>query len=128
MILALDTSTPTCKAWLVEDDKTVTYEWEAGRDLADGLIGYLRECLAKNGRTWSDVAGLAVYKGPGSFTGLRIGLTVVNTFADTRSLPIVGETGDGWVESAIRRLRMGESDGLVMPLYGREPNITKPRK
>lgn len=128
MILALDTSTPTCKAWLVEDDKTVTYEWEAGRDLADGLIGYLRECLAKNGRTWSDVAGVAVYKGPGSFTGLRIGLTVVNTFADTRSLPVVGGTGDDWVEPAVRRLRMGESDGLVMPLYGREPNITKPRK
>ena len=128
MILAIDTSTPTCKVWLIDDDKTVTYEWEAVRELADGLIRYLRECLNKNGQSWSDITGVAAYKGPGSFTGLRIGLTVVNTLADTQSLPIVGETGEDWVNTATRRLRSGESDGLVMPLYGREPNITKPRK
>jgi tRNA threonylcarbamoyladenosine biosynthesis protein TsaB len=128
VILAIDTSTPTCKVWLIDGEKTAAYEWEADRGLADGLIKYLRERMKENDLGWSDVTGIAAYQGPGSFTGLRIGLTVVNTLADTRSLPIVGATGEDWVTAAVRRLENGESDGLVMPLYGREPNITKPRK
>jgi tRNA threonylcarbamoyladenosine biosynthesis protein TsaB len=128
MIVAIDTSTPTCKLWLVDGSSTLAYSWDAGRSLADGLIGYLRSCLGEQGKTWQDITAIAAYKGPGSFTGLRIGLTVLNTVADDASLPIVGETGDDWLAIALRRLKAGENDGLVMPLYGREPNITKPRK
>ena len=43
-------------------------------------------------------------------------------------IPIVGTTGDNWVDEAILRLESGESDGLVLPLYGRDANITKPKK
>lgn len=128
MILAIDTSTPVCKVWLITGTDTAEYEWQADRDLADGLIKYLRECLAEQGLGWSDVTAVAAYQGPGSFTGLRIGLTIVNTLADTRSLPIVGATGKDWMQEALRRINNGETDGLVMPVYGREPNITKPRK
>lgn len=128
MILAIDTSTSLCKTWIKVDAKLIEYEWEAGRDLADGIIGYLRDRLNENGMDWSDITGIAVYKGPGSFTGLRIGLTVLNTVADSGSIPIVGETGDDWLKRAMGRLESGQNDKLVMPLYGREPNITKPRK
>lgn len=128
MILALDTSTPLCLTWLIDGAESNAYEWQAGRELADGLIGYLRARLQENGRDWKDVTGIAAYQGPGSFTGLRIGLTVLNTIADSNQVPIVGETGDDWLAKATRRLESGEDDRLVMPLYGREPNITKPRK
>ncbi len=128
MILAVDTATPTCKVWLVNGSNQTSYEWEAGRNLADGLIGYLRTILKENGASWDDLTAIAVYKGPGSFTGLRIGLTVLNTIADDKAIPIVGSTGDDWLEQALVRIHKQESDGLVMPLYGREPNITKPRK
>jgi tRNA threonylcarbamoyladenosine biosynthesis protein TsaB len=42
------------------------------------------------------ISGIGVMKGPGSFTGLRIGLTVVNTLADSLNIPIVGAMGDNW--------------------------------
>lgn len=128
MILALDTSTPVCRLTLISSDVRRDYEWDAGRDLADGLLKFLREKLAENGASWSDITGIAAYKGPGSFTGLRIGLTVLNTIADSSGVPIVGETGDGWLEVSLVRLSGGENEHLVMPLYGREPNITTPRK
>lgn len=128
MILALDTSTPVCRLTLITDNSRNVYEWDAGRGLADGLLKFLRENLAANNVTWSDITGIAAYKGPGSFTGLRIGLTVLNTIADTSNIPIVGENGEDWLELSVARLKKGENESLVMPLYGREPNITKSRK
>lgn len=128
MILALDTSTPTCRVYIVSDKATKEYEWEIGRGLADGILGYLRERLQENNFDWSEISAIAACKGPGSFTGLRIGLTVLNTIADTMDIPIIGETGEDWLERSLKRIELGESDELVMPLYGREPNITKPRK
>lgn len=128
MILALDTSSPTCRLWLVDEQATHSHDWEAGRDLADGLIRHIRQSLASHGASWQNVSGIAVFQGPGSFTGLRIGLTVVNTVADTLDVPIVGATGERWRSDAIERLHKGESDRLVMPMYGKEPNITTPRK
>lgn len=128
MIIALDTSTMTCRTTLVRDDERINEAWEAGRGLGDGLIGYLRELLVRNGYGWSDVSGIVVMRGPGSFTGLRIGMTVMNTVADTMDIPIVGQEGDDWLETGLARLRAGENDRLVMPHYGREANITKPRK
>lgn len=128
MILAIDTATAECRVTFVLENDTKPYTWESGRGLADGLIGYLRTCLTENGLSWTDVSGLAVFKGPGSFTGLRIGLTVCNTIADSLQIPIVGETGGDWLERAVERIRGGQDERLVMPLYGRDPNITKPRK
>jgi len=128
MIVLLDTSTPVCKLSFVEGDWRFDDEWESGRTLAKGLLGYLQDKLAENGKNWKDISGIVAYKGPGSFTGLRIGLTVLNTFADSEGTPIVGETGENWQVVGLTRLQAGENDMLVMPEYGAEAHITTPRK
>lgn len=128
MIILIDTSTPECRLTLIDGDQRIDDVWTADRTLADKLIGYLRGQLQAQNKTWQDVTGIGVFKGPGSFTGLRIGLTVMNTLADGLEVPIVGETGDDWLDKALGRLNDGQNDRLVMPLYGREANITKPRK
>lgn len=128
MILLLDTSTPVCKVSFRGDGVHVDAEWESGRGLAKGLLGYLQEQLEAQGKSWADVAGLGVFKGPGSFTGLRIGITVMNSLSYANALPIVGEMGDTWQEKALARLAGGENDELVLPEYGGEANITTPRK
>ena len=128
MIFLLDTSTSVCKLSFIEADWRYDDEWESGRTLAKGLLGYLEDNLVKNKKSWTDISGVVAYKGPGSFTGLRIGLTVVNTLADSESIPIVGATGDDWQSVGCARLEAGENDLLVMPEYGAEPHITTPRK
>jgi tRNA threonylcarbamoyladenosine biosynthesis protein TsaB len=128
MILLLDTSTPVCKLTLVDGDWRYEDEWQADRELARKLLSYLREQLGKNNKTFSDISGIGAYRGPGSFTGLRIGLTVLNTIADGQTVPIVGAEGEGWQAEVLAKLDRGDNERIVLPLYGSEAIITKPRK
>lgn len=128
MILLLDTSTPLCKLTLVDGETRYEDEWQADRTLAKNLLRYLQERLAAHGKTFSDITAIGAFKGPGSFTGLRIGLTVLNTMADAQGIPIVGATGDDWQNEALRKIEAGKNDKIALPLYGSAANITKPRK
>ena len=128
MILLLDTSTPTCKLTLVQGTQRTESEWDAGRTLAKELLGFLEQNLSEHSASWTDLTGIGIYAGPGSFTGLRIGMTVLNTVADSLNIPIVAEKGEQWQGSALARLNAGENDHLALPFYGGEANITKPRK
>ncbi len=124
MIILLDTSTATCFLTVVDDEVRQDFEWQAGRTLARGLLKFLEE---KTGDL-HDIGGIGVMKGPGSFTGLRIGLTVANTLADSLNIPIVGATGEDWRGTALKKLRAGENEKIVMPEYGAAAHITAPRK
>lgn len=128
MILLLDTSTPECHLSLIDGEWQYDTSWEAGRGLAKGLLEFLERELELQGKTWKDVTGLVAYQGPGSFTGLRIGITVLNTLAYANAWPIVGVTGDDWRQQGVARLEAGENDEIVLPEYGGEANITKPKK
>lgn len=128
MIIVLDTSTPTCYLSFVEGEWRHDVRWESARGLAKGLLGLLDQELSLQEKTWNDVTGLVVYKGPGSFTGLRIGITVCNSLAYANGVPIVGQTGDEWEQRGVQRLHDGENDEIVLPEYGSEAHITKPRK
>ena len=124
MIILLDTSTSTCFLTIVNGENRQDFEWEAGRMLARNLLKFLEE---KTGDLHLR-SGIGVMKGPGSFTGLRIGLTVVNTLADSLNIPIVGAMSDNWRDLALGKLRSGENEKIVMPEYGAAANITAPRK
>lgn len=128
MILLLDTSTPICRLTLIDSDSRHDQTWESGRELAKGLLGFLQQELNVIGASWSDLSGVGVFQGPGSFTGLRIGMTVLNTMVDTLAIPIVVSQGEGWQGIALARLEAGENDHLALPFYGAEANITTPRK
>jgi len=128
MILLLNTATSLCELTIVNGDATYEYEWQADRQLAKGLLKYIQRTLAEHGSSLETIEGIGVYKGPGSFTGLRIGLTVMNTMADSLGIPIVGATGSEWQPEILRRLKLGENDRIVLPDYGGDAHITQPRK
>ncbi len=128
MIVLLDTSTPICNLTLTDGGWQYDGQWEAGRGLAKGLLGYLKSQLEKNGKSWADITAIGVFQGPGSFTGLRIGLAVLNTIADSQAVPIVGGQGDAWQAQVLAKLEAGDDEKIVLPFYGSEAHITKPRK
>lgn len=128
MIVLWNSAEMTVQLTLVDGDKRTDYEWAAERNLARDMLAYLRDRLAENGASFADISGIGVFRGPGSFTGLRIGLAVLNTIAHEQRIPIVGVTGDVWREECLARLQNGRNDEIVLPEYGAEARITKPRK
>ncbi|MBD1848659.1 tRNA (adenosine(37)-N6)-threonylcarbamoyltransferase complex dimerization subunit type 1 TsaB [Leptolyngbya sp. ST-U4] len=60
--------------------------WDLGRDLSTHLHVYLQEFLLP--QTWRDLMFLAVAKGPGGFTGTRIGVVTARTLAQQLNLPL----------------------------------------
>ena len=103
--LLLDTTTPVCRVSIIKNDSKLDYEWQADRTLAHGLLSHLTGLLSENNLTLDDLNGIGALRGPGSFTGLRIGLTVLNTIADSQNIPIVGADGDNTdIKFHIRRL------------------------
>ena len=50
MILLLDTSTPVCKLTFIDGDWRYDDQWQADRELARGLLGYIQEQLQKNNK------------------------------------------------------------------------------
>ncbi len=128
MIVLMDTSTPVCKLSLIDGDKRYDDTWQADRQLAKGLLAYLHDQLEARGKTFQDISGIGAFTGPGSFTGLRIGLTVLNTLADAEDIPIVGCNGEDWEQVALTRLAASEDDHIALPFYGSDAHITTPRK
>jgi len=128
MIILLDSSTAVCKITLIDGDWHRGYKWESDRNLAKWLLGYLKRILSEHGKTWTDISAIGVFEGPGSFTGLRIGMTVMNTIADAQNIPIIGGRGDNWQDEILVKIKDGKNEKILLPFYDRGANITKPRK
>ena len=130
MIITVRTDKPLAELSLVQTDGKVIaeYEWHAHRQLADTLLVKIKELLESQHHNFEQVEAIAVFKGPGSFTGLRIGITVVNTLGYSLEKPVIGTTGDDWRQKAIERFKVHDFDAVVMPEYGAEAHITLPKK
>jgi len=129
LILSIRTDKPEAELGLFRDSTKLAYStWPAHRQLAETIHLKIKELLESQQCDLKDLQGITVYKGPGSFTGLRIGLSVANTLADSLGLPIVADTGEDWIKLAGRRLTDGENEKIALPEYGAEPRTTRQKK
>lgn len=129
LILTIRTDKPQAEIGLFEDDKQVAYQsWQAHRQLAETIHQKIEDLLAGEGPGLSDLGGIVCFKGPGSFTGLRIGLATGNALAYGLNVPIVSEQGEDWIKKGIRRLQKAENEVVSLPEYGNPAHITQPKK
>jgi tRNA threonylcarbamoyladenosine biosynthesis protein TsaB len=89
-ILAFDTSTELCSAALYLDGIWLMREEMAGNRHSELLLPMVESLLAESGIGLRDLDGLAYGKGPGSFTGLRIGCGVAQGLALGADIPVTG--------------------------------------
>jgi tRNA threonylcarbamoyladenosine biosynthesis protein TsaB len=111
IVLGLDTATPSTVAGVLVGDAV----FEARDDPAPGarpahasrLLGAAEEALTLAGVGWDDVERIAVGVGPGSFTGLRIGIATARALAQGHGLPVVGV-------STLEALARGAGEPVVL--------------
>ncbi len=90
--LAFDTSGEMCVLALAGEDGAVhaVSVFEGKRTLSRRLMGELDGLLTRSGLTLADLTAFAVGLGPGSFTGVRVGVTTAKTLAQVTGKPLVG--------------------------------------
>ena len=90
-LLGFDTVTTACSAALWAEGAVVAHRRsEAGGRHAETLVPMLREVVAEGGTTLAAVDAFAVTVGPGSFTGIRIGLATARGLALAGKRPLIG--------------------------------------
>jgi tRNA threonylcarbamoyladenosine biosynthesis protein TsaB len=136
LILALDTTTPLASCALALDGDVLLEEGsDASRSAAERLPADLMAILERARRRLDDVDGFAAATGPGSFTGLRIGIATMQGLAFAAGKPLVGVSGF----DALARIGRGEAAGrriatwvdawrgeVYAALYEREREVEAP--
>jgi tRNA threonylcarbamoyladenosine biosynthesis protein TsaB len=91
MLLAVDTSTAQVGLSLYDGAQIIgEYAWRSSQRHTVELAPAISELLTRCGFTMDDVRALGIALGPGSFTSLRVGLSLVKGLALSRHLPLVG--------------------------------------
>jgi tRNA threonylcarbamoyl adenosine modification protein YeaZ len=91
VLLAIDTSTDTASLALVRDE-TVLAEltWRSGQNHTTQLLPNLNHLFNLTGVTAKSLAAIIVAQGPGSFNGLRVGISAAKGLAFSLGIPIIG--------------------------------------
>lgn len=129
MILTLRTDKPEAEIGLFDTTNKVAYEtWSAHRQLAETIHSKIKTILEHERKTLADLNGIVMYEGPGSFTGLRIGMSVGNALAYGLQIPVAATTGSDWIQQGIAQLAENKGSTYAMPKYGSPVHITRPKK
>lgn len=130
--VAANTATAVMSVAIVDGDKTL-YHFTSSetRDQGNLLIDHIGKGLAQNGLTYADIGLLAVATGPGSFTGIRIGLAAMRGIALAGNIPVTGiSTFDLFATAGADNIVAIESwrDELYFRVQGHEPVNLKPQE
>lgn len=90
-MLGIETATDVLSVGIVMDDRFVAERSVSGKKLHSvRLIPFIKNVLTDAALTLEDLDGIAVSSGPGSFTGIRLGVATARTLAQVLDLPVVG--------------------------------------
>jgi tRNA threonylcarbamoyladenosine biosynthesis protein TsaB len=129
IILTIRTDKPEAEIGIYKGLEQLDYcQWLAHRQLAETIHQKIKELLSRNDMSLEHIDGLCVFKGPGSFTGLRIGASVANALATSLQVPVVSRTGESWLIKGAEALKAGENEEVVSPDYGSPPKTTTQKK
>ncbi|WP_411358682.1 tRNA (adenosine(37)-N6)-threonylcarbamoyltransferase complex dimerization subunit type 1 TsaB [Pseudidiomarina salilacus] len=88
VLLAIDTATEQCSVALSYQGKVYTRSTLAPREHSQKILGFVTEVLSEAGIGLEQVDGIVCGHGPGSFTGVRIGVSVAQGLAFSHTLPV----------------------------------------
>lgn len=92
-ILAIDTSSSVCSTALLENEDIIDENnLDNGRTHSENLMPLIDELLVRNNLNLKDIKLISITIGPGSFTGIRIGIASIKPMAEIHNIPIAAVT------------------------------------
>lgn len=90
-ILNIETSTKNCSVSIVENGKLISLKElnSGGYSHAEKLHPFIQDCMNDVGLTFNQIDAIAVGKGPGSYTGLRIGVSAAKGLCFANDIPLI---------------------------------------
>ncbi len=112
-ILSIETATKNCSVSLSGNGKLLFYHEMAEEQFshAEKLHLYIESVLKQADLTCSNLSAIAVSKGPGSYTGLRIGVSAVKGLCYALTLPVIGLN-----TLSVLAQQLQVEDGLIVPM------------
>ena len=123
LILALDTSGDTCSVAVADGEKGILlaeYNFAHQRRLTEQLPGIVDFVLKDAGATLETIDAFAVGLGPGSFTGVRVGVTMAKVWAEVLSKPLYGVCS---LDALARETDLGGALGVVAVAPSRKGEV-----
>lgn len=113
LILNIETATKNCSVALSKDGKTLAIREIAEQNFshAEKLHVFIEELLLETNVTFKDVKAVAVSQGPGSYTGLRIGVSAAKGLCYALSIPLIAIDT---LEILARKIQI--SSGIILPM------------
>ena len=118
-ILQIETATPVCSVAISKNGETMAVVEADGENLhASHLTVFIEEVLAKAGLLWNDIAAVAISMGPGSYTGLRIGVSTAKGLCYALGIPLLSvNTLDSMVHGFVSKMgEMGSKSNIFVPM------------
>ncbi|RKS00758.1 tRNA (adenosine(37)-N6)-threonylcarbamoyltransferase complex dimerization subunit type 1 TsaB [Flavobacterium sp. 102] len=112
-ILNIETATKNCSVSLAKDGKTILLKEiaEQGYSHAEKLHVFIEDILKEAGITVRDLKAIAISKGPGSYTGLRIGVSAAKGLCYALQIPLIS------VDTLqVLAQKVTQNDGLIIPM------------
>ncbi len=92
-ILAIDTASKICSVAILEEEQIIDeINLHNGHTHSENLMPIMAEILDKNNLTLENIDLLSCSTGPGSFTGIRIGIATIKAIAEVVRIPVIGVT------------------------------------
>jgi tRNA threonylcarbamoyladenosine biosynthesis protein TsaB len=112
-ILNIETATKNCSVALAKDGKTILCKEiaEEGYSHAERLHVFIEEIITEAEITYKDLSAVAVSQGPGSYTGLRIGISAAKGLCYALDIPLIAVDTLKILASQLK-----VSDGLIVPM------------
>ncbi|MCS3606462.1 tRNA (adenosine(37)-N6)-threonylcarbamoyltransferase complex dimerization subunit type 1 TsaB [Erwinia rhapontici] len=89
-ILAIDTATEACSVALLNEDRLLAHFELCAREHTQRILPLVQQILQEGGVALKDLDALAFGRGPGSFTGVRIGIGIAQGLSLGANLPLIG--------------------------------------
>ena len=126
LVLAVDTSTRASIVALGAGEPLAVSRRDVQHRHGSHVLEQIDEVFEMTGRALDEVDALAVGTGPGSFTGLRVGLATIKTMAYALALPLVGIMSSDALRLAATRAGAAAEAAVVLPAGAHDHYLARP--